>query len=72
MGCARSTHGREEKIIQILVGKEGKGPLVRLRCRRKDNIKSMLKKYDVSFRTGVSWFRIGTSGGGGGGLLKTW
>jgi len=45
MGRARSMHGGEERLIQILVGKtEGKRPLVRPRRRWKDYIKMDLQE----------------------------
>jgi hypothetical protein len=47
---ACSTHGGEERCIQVLVGKpEGKEPLGRPRSNWKDNIKK---------RSSRSWMRV--------------
>ena len=67
MGGACSAHGGEERrsVYRILVGKpEGKRPLLRPRCRWKDNIRMDLQ--DVGCRvawSGLMWLRIGTGGG---------
>jgi hypothetical protein len=48
MGWACGTHGRDEKCIQILIGKsEGKRPLGRPKRRWEDNI-----RMDVGNRVG--------------------
>jgi len=45
MGRACSTHGRDEKCIQILVGKpDGKRSFRRPRCGWKDNIRMDLRE----------------------------
>jgi hypothetical protein len=46
-------------IYRDLVGKpEGKRPLGRRRHRWKDNIKWIVRKWDMKLWTGSSWFRI--------------
>jgi hypothetical protein len=42
---------------------EGKRPPGRIKLRRKNNIKGILKYYDVEMWTGFTWLRIGSSGG---------
>ena len=42
---------------------EGKRPLGRLRRRWEDNIKRVIRKWNVGSWTGSSWLRIGTGGG---------
>jgi len=51
-------------VHRVLVGKpEGKRPLGRPRRRGDDNIKMILRKWDVGIWTGSIWLRIGTGGG---------
>ena len=63
MGGACSAYWEEERRDQVLVEKpEGKGPLGRPRRRWEDNIKMVLRKWEVGARTGSMWLRIGTGG----------
>ena len=56
--------GEGRGVHRVLVGKpEGKTPLWRPRCRREDNIKMDLQKWEGVVGTGWSWLRIGTGGG---------
>jgi hypothetical protein len=64
MGGACSTYGEGRGVYRVLVGKpEGKRPLGRPRHRWEDNIRWIIKKWDVGVRTGLGWLRIGTGGG---------
>jgi hypothetical protein len=56
--------GVKRNAYRILVGKpEGKRPLGRPRRRWEDIIKWILEKWDEVVWTGLTWLRIGTSGG---------
>jgi len=56
MTSACSTHGRDEKCIQCLIGKpEGDRPLGRLRCRWEDNIRMHLSEIGWE---GVDWMKL--------------
>jgi len=60
MGWACGTHGRDEKCIQILIGKsEGKSHLgdVGVHCR------TILKLKAMRLRDGFFWLRTGSTGG---------
>jgi hypothetical protein len=60
---ASSTHGRESKCVQDLVGQlEGKRPLGRAR-RKGEIIKMGHKRSRMGRWTGFNWRRAGTSGG---------
>jgi hypothetical protein len=62
MDRAHSTHGKDGKSINILVGKlEGKRPLRRLGYRW-DDIKIDLREMGGKVWTGYIWIRTGTSG----------
>ena len=51
-------------IYRFSVGKpEGKRPLGRLGRRWENNIKSILRKWNVGEWTGSNWLRIGSGGG---------
>jgi hypothetical protein len=63
MGGVCSTHGGEQKWTQGLSGEtEGKRSLRRVRHRWEDNIKMIIRKWDVGTWTGLMWLRIGTGG----------
>jgi hypothetical protein len=63
MGKVCSTNGGEENAYRLLVEQpEGKRPLGRPRCRRVDNIRMDLERWDVVMWTGLVWLRIGTGG----------
>ena len=54
--------GEKSNAYRVLVGKpERKRPLLRYRCRWKDNIKMYLTVKDGTAGTGFIWLRIGTS-----------
>jgi hypothetical protein len=56
--------GEGRGVYRVLVGKpEGKRPMGRLWCRWKDNIKRDLQEMGCGVWNGLSWLRIGTSGG---------
>jgi hypothetical protein len=56
--------GEKKGVYRFLVGKpEVKRPLGRLRRRWKNNIKMDLQELGCGVWTGLSWLRIGTSGG---------
>jgi hypothetical protein len=56
MDDACSTHGRDEKCLNILVGKhEGKRQLGRSRRRWEDNIRMVLR---IIERVGVDWMHL--------------
>jgi hypothetical protein len=56
--------GERRGVYRVLVGKpEGKRSLGRLRCRWEDNIKMIIRKWDVRAWTGLMWLRTGTGGG---------
>jgi hypothetical protein len=57
MGVSRGVYG-------ILVGKlEGKRPLGRPRRRWEDNLRFILRNWDLRVWTGSVWLRIGAGGG---------
>jgi hypothetical protein len=59
---ARMGEGRG--VYRVLVGRpEGKRPPRRPRRRWEDNIKMDLREMGIDGRTGVTWLRIGSSGG---------
>jgi hypothetical protein len=50
-------------VYKMLIGKpEGKGELVRRRCRLEDNDTNDLKEKGVKVLAGFFWFRIKSSG----------
>ena len=50
--------------VRVLVcNSEGKRTLGRMSRKREDNIKMVVRKWDVRAWTGLSWLRIGTGGG---------
>jgi hypothetical protein len=54
-------YGDRRNVCRVLVGKfEGKGPLVRPRCRLMDNIKMNLQDVGWEAWIGSIWLRIGT------------
>jgi hypothetical protein len=56
--------GEARGLNRLLVGKpEGKRPLGRPRRRWEDNIKMVLRKWDVGVWTGWIWPSIGAGGG---------
>jgi hypothetical protein len=56
--------GEGRGVYRVLVGKpEGKRPLGRPRRRWEDMLGWIFKKWDVGFRTGLGWLRIGIGGG---------
>ena len=56
--------GERRGVYRILVGKpEGKSLLVRVSCRREDNIKMNLQEVGCGAWTGSIWLRIATGGG---------
>jgi hypothetical protein len=64
IGRVCSTHGEKSNAYRVLVGKkEGKKPLGRHRHRWEDNIKIDFREMKCMVWTGLSWLRIGTSGG---------
>jgi len=55
--------GERSDVYRVLVGKpEGKGPIGRPRHRQEDNIKIILRKWDVRAWTGSIWLIIVTGG----------
>jgi hypothetical protein len=59
-----STYGGGERCVQGFGGKpEGKRPVGRPRRRWDDNIKWIIRKWNVGIWTGSSWLRIETGGG---------
>jgi hypothetical protein len=64
VGGACGTHGKEEKVCRVLVGKpEGKRPLERPRRRWEDAIKMDLREIGWGEWSGFTWLRMGTVGG---------
>jgi hypothetical protein len=64
MGRAWSTHGRDEKFIQIFGLKpEGRRLFGRPMRRLEDNIRMDLREWGLNGWTGCTWLRIGNSGG---------
>jgi hypothetical protein len=64
MGWACGTHGRQDRCIQVLVGRpEGNRPLGRPRHRLEDIIETDSKKWDGEAWIGFIWLRIGALGG---------
>jgi len=56
--------GEERGVYRVLVGKpEGKRPLGRPRRRWVDNIRWIIRRWDVDIWTGLGWPRIETGGG---------
>jgi len=56
--------GEKIKRCRILCGKpEAKGPLVRLKIRREDDIKTDLQKLEWEGWTGSIWLSMWTNGG---------
>jgi hypothetical protein len=56
MGGACSTHGEKRNVCRVLVGKpEGKRPLGRFRCERKNNIKVDLREIGWG---GMGWINM--------------
>jgi len=61
---ACSTYGKEERCIQVLMGKiEGKGQFVKTRHSWENNIKMDLQEVGWVTWTGLIWLRIGTGVG---------
>jgi hypothetical protein len=64
VGGACGTHGREEKMYKVLVGRpEGKRPLGRPRRSWQDGIRMDLREIGWGVRIGFDWLRTGTGGG---------
>jgi hypothetical protein len=63
VGCAFSTHGREEKCIKDLVGKPGGKRSQGKPRRRWNDIEWILKKQNGRVWTGLMWLGIGTNSG---------
>jgi hypothetical protein len=65
VGRACGTHGRRDKVYNVLVGKpEGKNPFERPRHRWEDGIRMDLREIGwVGRRSGSAWLRIGACGG---------
>jgi hypothetical protein len=64
MGRKWSTLGEKRNACGLLVGKpQGKGPLGRLKRRRKDNIKKDLGEIEWSGLDWVNLVQVGASGG---------
>jgi hypothetical protein len=63
MGRECGTQGREEKSVQVWVGKpEGKGPLGRPKRRWEDGIRMDLREIGWGVWIGFDWLRIWTGG----------